>query len=304
MNYATHSYKENIFKERYLSQATRCRAINIVKMSHKSDQKKFQEEFRGSEYIQNYISRVDFSMVKRYVIEKTASDEAMRIMMFLNEVCQPLISSNFKNKPSVLELGGGPTIYQLMNIAEDIKSVYFTDFVEDNLDEIRKWKEGSKKAFNWKPYFKAALMLKNDTDKISETQIRKLEQTLRNKINKIGYCDVFKKNLGIAGNEKFDIINTHFVAESATKSKSKWSQAINNMYSKLNNGGLIFMSALRGAKGYYGVLSKKFPAVELYEDDVKKAMKNAKFELIRIFSIHTEARGMDYEGFMFIIAKK
>ena len=125
---------------------------------------------------------------------------------------------------------------------------------------------------------------------------------MKRKIKRIEYCDIFRKDLGLSAG-KFDIINTHFVAESATSDKREWKKALRNIHGKLKSGGLVFMSALRGAKEYK-VLEKNFPAVEIYEDDLEKTLRSVGFKIIRIFSIHSEERGNKYEGFMFVVAKR
>ena len=273
-------------------------------MSHASEQKKFQEEFSAKEYLQNYYTKPDLMMVHRYVVERTAAAETMRIMMWLDGVCRSLIRAFFgKEKAMVLELGGGPTLYQLMNIVDEVKEIHFTDYVEDNLNEIRAWKNNKPLTFDWKNFFKAALMIKNDTIHVTNGEIEFLQTELRRKITKIGGCDIFKKDLGVA-KKSFDIINAHFVAESATSSRDQWEDALRNIYKKLSVNGLLFMSALRGAKKSYKVLKNSFPAVELYEDDLEAGLKKAGFHVIHLSSIHTEDKSNNYEGFMFVVAQK
>jgi hypothetical protein len=273
-------------------------------MSHELDQKRFQDEFKAKEYLENYYSKADFVMVHKYVIEKTAAAETMRVMMWLDGVCSPLIRALFgKEKATVLELGGGPTLYQLMNIIDEVKDVYFTDYTEDNLNEIRAWKNNEPSAFNWKNFLKAALMIKNDTIHIDNKHVEALEKELRDKITRIEHCDIFQKDLGIA-ERSFDVINTHFVAESATSYKDQWEASLKNIYRKLSVNGLLFMSALRGAKNSYKVLKKSFPAVELYEQDIENGLQTAGFHVIRITSIHTEDKSNNYDGLMFAVAQK
>jgi len=273
-------------------------------MSHNSEQKKFQAEFSAKEYLQNYYEEPDLAMVETYVTQAKPASETMRIMMFLDTTCKPCISAVFDAKEvEVLELGGGPTLYQLMNVVDEVKEIHFTDYVEGNLDEVRAWKNKDSSAFSWKKFSRAALMIKKDITNITDAEIESLEEELRNKITEIKHCDIFKEDLGIA-KKSYNIINTHFVAESATSSKDQWQIALNNIYNKLNDKGLLFMSALRGAKETYKVLDKQFPAVELYETDLKTGLENAGFHVIRISSIHSEDRSNEYEGFMFVVAQK
>lgn len=273
-------------------------------MSHDADQEKFENEFAAREYLKNYYAQADLNVVSAYVVQKTPAAETMRIMMFLDMVCAPLIRATFgQEKASLLELGGGPTLYQLMNIVDEVRQVHFTDYVEDNLREVRLWQARDANAYDWRGFIKAALMIRKDVADVSDDEIGALEDSLRKKLISIGHCDIFKSDLGV-GESKYDIINTHFVAESATSSKEQWVQALKNMSGKLNQNGLLFMSALRGAKGSYKVLDKEFPAVELYEEDVERALKEAGFSVIRISAIHTEDTENNYEGFMFIAAQK
>ena len=51
-------------------------------------------------------------------------------------------------KVSVLELGGGPTIYQLLSASRYAGSVYFTDLLQTNVDYVRQYKTGQQ-ATDW-----------------------------------------------------------------------------------------------------------------------------------------------------------
>lgn len=126
---------------------------------------------------------------------------------------------------------------------------------------------------------------------------------IRKKITKVAHCDIFQKDLGVE-QKHYDIINTHFVAESATSSKAAWRNAIRNISKKLSHPGLLIMSALLGAKGSYKVLKRQFPAVELYEDDVRRELMKNGFREVRIASMKTEDLENNYRGFMFIIGEK
>lgn len=138
---------------------------------------------------------------------------------------------------------------------------------------------------------------------VMKGEVRKLETLLRDKITRIARCDIFLESLGIA-KRNYDIINTHFVAESATSSKSAWQSAIRNISLKLSEKGLLFMSALLGAKGSYKVLGRQFPAVEIYENDIRAELKKNSFHRIKVSSMRTEDLENNYKGFMFITAEK
>ena len=54
----------------------------------------------------------------------------------------------------LLEVGGGPTIYQLISASSKVESITFSDFNVTNLTEVRNWADGKPTAFDWSSYVK------------------------------------------------------------------------------------------------------------------------------------------------------
>ncbi|CAH2302283.1 phenylethanolamine N-methyltransferase [Pelobates cultripes] len=54
----------------------------------------------------------------------------------------------------MVDIGTGPTVYQLLSAFELFKEVVLTDYLEVNRDEIRKWLRGETGTFDWGPYIK------------------------------------------------------------------------------------------------------------------------------------------------------
>src|SRR5689334_12770583 len=61
----------------------------------------------------------------------------------------------------ILEIGGGPTVYQLISAAPFAKSITFTDYLSANVDEVKNWSEGSPDAFSWDPFIERSLAIEN-----------------------------------------------------------------------------------------------------------------------------------------------
>ena len=64
------------------------------------------------------------------------------------------------------------------------------------------------------------------------------------------------------------------------------------------------MSALLGAGGSYRVLGKKFPAVEIYESDIRRELEANGLRKIKISVMRTEDLENNYKGFIFVVASK
>lgn len=49
----------------------------------------------------------------------------------------------------LIDIGSGPTIYQLLSACESFKEIIATDYTDQNLQELEKWLKKDPGAFNW-----------------------------------------------------------------------------------------------------------------------------------------------------------
>ncbi|XP_065908792.1 phenylethanolamine N-methyltransferase-like [Dysidea avara] len=59
-----------------------------------------------------------------------------------------------KSTAVLLEVGGGPCIYPLINAAPYVSEIYHSDYVKAFWDEVLMWKNNDPNAYDWSPYFK------------------------------------------------------------------------------------------------------------------------------------------------------
>ena len=60
--------------------------------------------------------------------------ENLALLRFLEEAYRDLPSNCV-----LLDFGGGPTIYPLIAAASRVEEIHFTDYLDSNLEEVRKW---------------------------------------------------------------------------------------------------------------------------------------------------------------------
>ena len=89
------------------------------------------QNFSPKEYLNEYFD--------------TLSNENKKILDWYRE-----IYSNMAGSELLLEVGGGPTIYQFISAQDRVGSIYFTDYLESNLEEIKLLKENN--GFCWDPF--------------------------------------------------------------------------------------------------------------------------------------------------------
>ena len=70
-------------------------------------------------------------------------EEYYRYIEKENKELLAFLVKSYKSLPSNLEIidvGSGPTVYQLIAASKNAKAITSSDFLEKNLDEIRAWK--------------------------------------------------------------------------------------------------------------------------------------------------------------------
>jgi hypothetical protein len=208
------------------------------------------------------------------------------------------------NASSLLDFGGGPTIYSLIGAVNKVKEIHICDYLEANLSEILQWLRGDKNAFDWQPFVSATLTLEKDRP-CTPSDIAEREEQLRKRITRLSRCNA-RLNPPLPGSvHKYDVVLSTFCAESATDNRQHWRTFMFNIASLVRPGGKFITSALKGAHSY-SVGRKIFPAVNLDEADFAWGLITAgcKPESIYIRSIPADRPSRYYQGLMLATAEK
>lgn len=212
----------------------------------------------------------------------------------------------------MLEFGGGPTIYPLISAAPKVKEIYFSDYLDANLEEVKLWKTCSDNAFNWRSFIRKAMSIEGSA-RITKKQEEERASMIRQKIVDFIKCNAFKKDpMGPKYRGRFDIVNVNFVAESITSSIEVWERVVSNICTLLKENGTLIMTALKEAQ-YYTIQGKTFPAASVKEENLLSVLKKVGFQeadFIHLNSIPAEVtvEGLKgyhgYKGIIFLKAKK
>ena len=195
---------------------------------------------------------------------------------------------------NLIEIGGGPTLYQLISASEVVESITFAEFHPDNLKVLKDWLKNNDSAFDWSPFLEYVKNLEG----INSIDI--LEKRMRKKITRVIPCDLFNEN-PTSKSEKFDIISMNFCAESITNTKEDFEKVMKNCLSLLKDGGYLIMTALKGAN-YYRVGQKNFPAYAITEDYLLNFLEKRNFSIITKNQISAE-NNRDYTGIIGVCAQ-
>ena len=226
------------------------------------------KKFDSKKYLDEYHSNFSF-------IEK-------RILNFLHDFYSQLPDNR---KLELLEIGGGPTVYQLISASKKVNSIVFSEFLKANRREVEKFINNSPAAFNWDKYFAYVAKLEKNHS------LENLKARLRSKIIKVISCDLNKAK-PVTLRKKFDIVSVHFCPESITSQEDKFVDYMENFFKYVKPGGWLVMGLLRQTHGY-SVGKVFFPAFFIKKDYLEKLLKKHGFYNINIKEIIFKLDGIN-----------
>jgi len=208
--------------------------------------------------------------------------------------------SHIPQQKSMLEIGGGPCIYQLISVSRKVGSIVFSDLLKVNRDEIEKWVNGAAGAYNWDQYFKYVLKLEGQM--LTAKNLQSIKKRVQKKIQTIIACDI-RRNfpLGINHKQTFDIVSSSFCLNEISDKEQDFLKYLERAISLIRSEGYLVLVLVKNATytkngDQYFV---NFPVNETY---MGKTLVRMGLKEISIKSIPNEFN-QGYEGIIFITAR-
>ena len=205
--------------------------------------------------------------------------------------------SKIGHQKTLLEFGGGPTIYQLLSASKDIEAIFFSDYAASCRQEVIDFILKKKTAFDWTKFSRYV-------QKLEGTKAAEIEERVRAKIRAVIPGDFRQSNpLAPAWYRQFDVLAMGSVVETAVATEKEFRAGVKNVLGLLKDGGFFvgyFSKNCRqwknGQRTYYC-----FP---INEDYVEKFFAELGLEIIEM----TRTVGKDYEeeyqGIICVLARK
>ena len=209
---------------------------------------------------------------------------------------------------SILEYGGGPTVYQLISLATRAGSIHFTDYLRSNLDEVGRWLAGHAQAHDWRPFIRSAL-LHEGRHMAGPDEIRKREALIRARVYLSGHVDALDPSFDEAPDQVFDVVSSSFVAESIAGSQVEWMTAMKSICAKVAPDGLLIMAAIRNAP-YWVSGGRRYPGFPINRGMLIDGIVERGFVPFYIDEIDAEVTypgdpGFEgYDGMLFTISRR
>jgi hypothetical protein len=164
--------------------------------------------------------------------------------------------SQIPNGKEVLELGGGPSIFSLIPMRQKYEQIFFADYNEGNLSEIKLWLADDPISFNWDPFFELFAYHEKGSQSLAA-----MKDELRGHITKLTTCDVHSKTtIPALPHKLFDLVSTNYCPESITADYDLYHASLDNIVGLIKPGGHLIMNLLKECR-HWTVKGEKMSCV-------------------------------------------
>lgn len=238
--------------------------------------------------------------------------ENEQFLQFFSEVAH----DNDLDNSMLLDFGSGPTIYSIISLGQNVREIHMSDYLQQNLEQVRQWQQNSPQAFNWDPYLRRSLQIQSALDanvsideslnqSISVEQVQRLAALLRNKITVIKQGNARNNNpIGPEGKALYDVVVSSFCLEGVAKDLAEWHNLLRNLVSTIKPGGLLVFATQIEADSYrigegYGKI------VNLSKDYIVNALlaHNFPLETIQAKELKGGPHHKEYDKFLMLAAR-
>ncbi|XP_029933889.1 phenylethanolamine N-methyltransferase [Myripristis murdjan] len=208
----------------------------------------------------------------------------------------------------LVDIGSGPTLYQVLSGCEVFSKVLLTDFLEVNRQELKRWLQGQGgDSIDWTPYLQHVCKLEGRRPSAWTEKAARLRLV----VSDVLPIDVHRPQplardaLPSAG---ADCLVSSFCLESVSPDFPAFKRALIHIQGLLRPGGHLLLIGALGESYYLGGPGIKIPVVPLDEAQVCASLKESGFTLIRleVYVLPADMRvGVDdVSGVFFVKARK
>lgn len=222
-------------------------------------------EFKPSNYLEEFYSGSD------------VGDENLFILKFYHQ-----FFGGCEKNLKMLDLGGGPCIYQDISASGNAEEIIFSEYLESNCNEVRDWLDGALSAFDWSVYF--SIVAKWEKKKMED-----LEARVRERIKAVIHCDLMKDL--VLEDEKyngyFDLAISAFCVEGVTADKKEFNKFFPRIRKLMKDGGQFIGTVVRNCRGCK-VCGQDFVVTPLTEMDLQSALLEGGFKDVELDVMETD----------------
>ncbi|XP_066284649.1 nicotinamide N-methyltransferase-like [Branchiostoma lanceolatum] len=265
---------------------------------------------KGTDYHKTFDTKA--YLTAYFATPEGADEEGEFDTLCLKEFHEIFNSGRLKPGSRLLDVGSGPTIYQLISASRFCTEIVCAEYTQNNRAEIEKWIKEDPDMHDWSPFFKFIADLEEDSGSWEARQSH-----LRDAIKEVIPCDVTKPDPfaprqheevnGILLFYSFDVVTTTLCLEAACPDRESYSAAVRNITRLLKPGGTFVLSGVTN-QTFYTVGGYKFFTLPIDSSFMREVFEKAGYVDISIKSFpatNSENNTVsDFDGFVVLDAKK
>ncbi|XP_057215242.1 phenylethanolamine N-methyltransferase-like isoform X2 [Triplophysa rosa] len=185
----------------------------------------------------------------------------------------------------LVDVGSGPTLYQVMSGCERFNRVILSDFLEVNRRELQSWLQKGKSSLDWTTYFKYVCELEGRSSSAWTKKAERLRAVVSDvlPIDVHQSCPLSQGTLPPCG---ADCLVSSFCLESVSPDLTSFNIALSNISSLLRKGGYLLLIGALGESFYMGGPGLCIPVVPLDEAQVCVSLRASGYELLQLSFYH------------------
>nr|XP_025715165.1 phenylethanolamine N-methyltransferase [Callorhinus ursinus] len=177
---------------------------------------------------------------------------------------------------SLIDIGSGPTIYQLLSACTHFEDITLTDFLEVNRQELGLWLREEPGAFDWSTYSQHVCLIEGKGESWQEK-----ERQLRAKVKRVLPIDVHQPQPLGAGSLAplpADALVSTFCLEAVSPDLPSFQRALDHITTLLRPGGhLVLIGALE--ESWYLAGEARLVVVPVCKEEVMAALVRSGYEV-------------------------
>jgi hypothetical protein len=230
--------------------------------------------------------------LQTFYLDREPTNDERIVFRFLVEHLRAL-----GNRPVLLEVGCGPTVHHALQFAPHVSELHMADYLQDNLEEVRKWRDDLPGAGTWSQYAELALNLEKRPADIES--VRHLENMTKRKLRRLLTCDL--RNHWILGAPaQYPVVSAFYCTEEVGITTTRWEEVMANLARVVAPGGQLFLACLRDTDSYI-VGGTPYPCARISERDVRRILPRLGFDMAQSVVESATVDDQEHEGVVGVV---
>jgi hypothetical protein len=197
----------------------------------------------------------------------------------------------------LLEVGCGPTVHHALQFAPYVSELHLADYLQENLDEVRKWRDNLPGAGMWSQYAELALALAQQASGAED--IRRLEHLTKRKLRRLLTCDL-RRHWILGAPAQYPVVTAFYCTEEVGITMTRWEEVMANLARVVAPGGQLFLACLRDTDSYL-VDGTPYPCARISEGDVRRVLPQLGFDMAQSVVESAAVDDQEHEGVVGVV---